>query len=94
MMTINEKTELWEKLSAAGAYHSLFLSGRSPYAQLIKKHLNPVLYCSSCNLKVNITKKMLPRLLVSEKLYCKECGFDGEFPFYWIISRTMDTKNG
>ena len=90
MTTINEKTELWEKLSAVGTYHSLFVSGRSPYAQLIKKHLNPALRCNSCDLKVNVTKKMLPRLLVSEKLYCKKCGFDGEFPFYWIVSQTMD----
>lgn len=86
---INNKTISYNIITAMGAYEALFLDGRSKSIRsMIQRTLVNFLLCEQCGSKLSIYKKDAPVFFLTERILCKECNLETQFPLYWILAKS------
>ena len=78
----------WYALTGMGAYHGLFVPGRSGLFTAMNRLFAPFLVCPHCDAPMRITKRSAPRFFVAHKLTCRQCGLEHDFPLFWRMSKT------
>jgi hypothetical protein len=78
----------WYSLTGLGAYSSLFRNGPCPIRRGMNKVLRPMLKCPHCGSSVRINRRGAARFFISQKLTCRRCKHEHEFPLFWLLSKT------
>ncbi|HEX8643043.1 MAG TPA: hypothetical protein VF702_03925 [Allosphingosinicella sp.] len=68
-------------------YHSLFCRGSSGLLRQINLAFGELLKCSVCEMPFVIRKSNAPRFFVAERMVCKRCGSDTDFPILWLLGQ-------
>lgn len=77
----------WFSMVNLSTYHALFEKGRSPLVGVMNRTFKSFLKCPHCTAPVKVTKGNSARFFVAQKLSCKSCGLDHDFPLFWLMSQ-------
>lgn len=84
----SDKLSKWFAFTGLGAFHGLFLRGRSPLASSLNRWLGELLVCPHCDAPVRVTKGASARFFVAHKMFCRRCGHEHDFPLFWLMAKT------
>jgi hypothetical protein len=68
-------------------YHSLFCRGRSPIVATVNRAFKDIMKCTVCDAEFTIDKAGAPRFFIAERMVCKRCGADTDFPILWLMAK-------
>ena len=74
---------------AMGAFEALYFDGRSKQsiAKALNRDFQDIMKCVHCGAKRRILKSNAIRFYFGERMECRKCGLDSQFPLYWILGQ-------
>jgi len=87
MRAVEDSFTRWMTISTMATFHALFVRGSSPLGTMLGKELGEFLKCPFCKRKITITRGMTGRFFLTQRVHCKACGNDHDFPLFWLLSQ-------
>lgn len=88
MKDVERSFQQYVLITALGSYECLFVHGRPRVLNEVSRLLRQVMHCPHCQAPVRPRKGNGARFLQAQKLDCRACGLEHDFPLFWLLSKT------
>jgi hypothetical protein len=87
MRTVEDSFTRWMTITTMATFDSLFVEGSSHLAMGLIKALGKFMNCPHCKKRVSIGRKATGRLFLAQRVRCKTCKNEYDFPLFWLLSQ-------
>jgi hypothetical protein len=87
MRAVEDSFTRWMTITTMATFDALFVSGSSHLAAVLSKALGKFMNCPHCKKKVSIGRKATGRFFLAQRVHCKNCKNEYDFPLFWLLSQ-------
>jgi transcription elongation factor Elf1 len=87
MRAVEDSFTRWMTITTMATFDSLFVGGSSRLAAVLSKALGKFMNCPHCKKRVSIGRKATGRFFLAQRIRCKNCKNEYDFPLFWLLSQ-------
>lgn len=87
MRAVEDSFTDWMTITTMATFGALFVRGSSPLGTVLSKALGKFMNCPHCKKKVSVGRKATGRFFLAQRIRCKNCRNEYDFPLFWLLSQ-------
>jgi hypothetical protein len=87
MRAVEDSFTRWMTITTMATFDALFVGSSSSLGKILSKALGKFMNCPHCKKKVSVRRKDTGRFFLVQRIRCKNCKNEYDFPLFWLLSQ-------